>query len=249
MDVEAIKKKSIVYEIVDRLTEVIQSEAMRPGDRLPSERQLCESFEVSRSSLRTALKQLEYNGLLVIKPNSGVYISENALDVLEQNAVQAQPNPPLTDSKELFLARMECRVAMEPTVARLAAIYATEEDLQELRQILNRMESCTDSSAKGFYVEDQKFHDCIARASKNEFMREIINHYCVNIKYHLKSFGRIPNHIDISSEHHKQIVTAIEDRDPAAAEAAMLNHVLYSFHTNAKYIYGVKSELRKGVLK
>lgn len=246
MDVEAIKKKSIVYEIVDRLTEVIQSESMRPGDRLPSERQLCESFEVSRSSLRTALKQLEYNGLVVIKPNSGIYISGNALDVLEQNAVQA---PPLTDSKKLFLARMECRVAMEPTVARLAAIYATEEDLQELRQIISRMENYTDSSAKGFYIEDQKFHDCIAKASKNEFMREIINHYCVNIKYHLKSFGRIPNHIDISSEHHKQIVAAIEDQDPAAAEAAMLNHVLYSFHTNARFVYGVKSELRKGVLK
>lgn len=248
---EVIKKKSVVYEIVDQLVSIIQSGGFSAGERLPSERQLCETFKVSRSSLRAALQQLEFNGIVEIKQGSGTYVCQN-MEMLNEkmrnkisDILQYSGN-----DKDGFIPRMECRMIMEPIAARLAAIYATPEDLQELEDIIIRMKKYVDSTQKGgFYAEDQNFHDCIARASGNYMIRDIINNYCVSVYYHLKSFGRIPNLEECSLEQHKVIVEAIKAHNSKAAEKAMIKHILYSFEENAKYIYDVVPEFRKGILK
>lgn len=250
MEVGIIKRKSVVYEIVDRLIALIQSGAFQPGERLPSERKLCETFQVSRSSLRTALQQLAYNGVIEIRQGSGTYVSQDADVLIGQKQKDASNILAATENEEdSFISRMECRILMEPVAARLAAIYATDEELQELEEIIERMEEYTNSTQKaGFYAEDQNFHDCIAKASGNEMIRSIINTYCVNVYYHLKSFGRIPDLADFSVVQHKKIVDAIKNHDPKKAEEAMAEHVMYSFRENAKYIYDVKPVFREGIL-
>lgn len=246
-----IKKKTVVYEVVDRLVSFIQSGAFPPGTRLPSERQLCETFQVSRSSLRTALQQLAYNGVVEIKQGSGTYVCENAASLIEKKQEKLSDIICFTgDDEDNFISRMECRMFMEPVAARLAAIYATDEDLCELKEIISRMEVYVNSTqTAGFYVEDQNFHDCIARASKNAMIREIINNYCVSVYYHLRSFGRIPQLAEKSLEQHRMIVNAIEMHDAEAAETAMQEHIMYSFHENARYVYNVKPEFREGIKK
>lgn len=251
MSREVIKKKSVVHEIVDQLVSIIQSGGFSAGECLPSERQLCETFKVSRSSLRAALKQLEFNGIVEIRQGSGTYVCQNMemLNGKRQDKISDILRFSSND-KGSFIPRMECRMIMEPIAARLAAIYAAPEDLKELDDIIDRMEVYVDSTQKGgFYAEDQNFHDCIAKASGNYMIRDIINNYCVSIYYHLKSFGRIPNLEERSLEQHRIIVEAIKAHDPKAAEEEMAKHILYSFEENAKYIYGVVPEFREGILK
>lgn len=245
-----IKRKSLIHEIVDRLIALIQSGAFQPGERLPSERKLCETFQVSRSSLRTALQQLEYNGIIEIRQGSGTYVSENAEVLIDLHQETASDILAADDHDEdIFMDRMECRILIEPIAARLAAIYATETEIQELDEIIARMEMYIESTHKnGFYAEDQNFHDCIARASRNQMIRSIINTYCVNVYYHLKSFGRIPDLAENSLIQHKKIVETIKAGDAQGAEKAMAEHVMYSFRENAKYIYHVKAEFRDGIL-
>ncbi len=251
MNSGVIKRKSVVYEIVDRLIALIQSGAFKPGERLPSERKLCETFQVSRSSLRTALQQLEYNGIIETRLGSGTYVCQDAAGLIGQNQDKLSDIVfSAGNDADGFIPRMECRIIIEPVAARLAAIYATQADLDELESIIRRMEAYTGSAQKNsFYVEDQNFHDCIARASGNNMIRSIVNNYCVSIYYHLKSFGRIPKLAETSLEQHKKIADALKQHDPEAAEAAMLEHIQYSYRENATYIYHVDSDFRPGVLK
>lgn len=245
-----IKRTTVVYEIVDRLVSMIQTGAFSAGERLPSERQLCETFKVSRSSLRTALQQLAFNGIVNIRQGSGTYISEDAAALIGSKAAFSTTSI-LPDGKEKsgFMERMECRILIEPSVARLAALYASDEDIANLENVIKRMRFYVESDKQaGFFAEDQNFHDGLAAACKNEMLRDIINNYCVNIAFHLKSFGRIPHLAENSLTQHEEILKAIKAKDPLAAEKAMREHVEYSMRENAKYIYGGSKTFRNGLI-
>lgn len=245
-----IQKTTVVFEIVNELAHMIQKGMFQPGERIPSERQLCETFQVSRSSLRSAIQHLAFNGVLEVKAGSGTYVCENA------NALASFSPDVVTerisaegDEMQNFIPRMECRMLIEPIAARLAALYATPENLVELRAIIERMEVYVQSSSLGgFYVEDANFHDCIARATGNKNIQDIVNNYCVNIYYYLRGFGSIPNLESESMIQHKEILEAIENRDAKKAEALMKEHIMYSYKQNAKYVYYIDEPLREGIV-
>ena len=246
-----IRKTTVVFEIVNQMAHMIQKEMFKPGERIPSERQLCETFQVSRSSLRSAIQHLAFNGLLEVRAGSGTYVCKNASSLASFSPNVVTDRISLEDDEmQNFVPRMECRAIIEPAAARLAALYATQEDLAELKEIINRMDVYVESSSLGgFYAEDANFHDRIARATGNQNIQEIINNYCVNVYYHLRSFGAIPNLEAESAVQHKGILEAIENRDAQRAERLMRDHILYSYRQNAKYVYHVNQPLREGVVE
>lgn len=246
-----IRKTTVVFEIVNQMAHMIQKEIFKPGERIPSERQLCETYQVSRSSLRSAIQHLAFNGLLEVRPGSGTYVSRNAstLACFSPNIV-AERISLEEDERQSTTSRLECRVIIEPVAARLAALYATQEDLDELREIMNRMDEYVGFPAmSGVYVEDVNFHGCIARASGNQDICEIVSNYCMNVYYHHQSYGSVSGAEAELAAQHRGIMEAVGKRDARLAETLMRDHILYSCRVNGDEADQGKLVLRDGVVQ
>src|SRR5215217_1239373 len=137
--VEPVRRSRLSHQIVLQLTELIRDGRLRPGDRLPGERELAEQLKVSRSSLREALRAMESAGLVVSQHGSGVYVRDAvAWDAVSPLALVLQA------SGDTVGDLWEIRLIVEPEIAARAALRATAEDLATLTALLGRQEGALD---------------------------------------------------------------------------------------------------------
>ena len=161
------RASEIIYE---EIKERIVRRVLKPGDRLPSEKQLMEMFRRSRPTIREALRMLSSNGYIRTVPGSSGSI---VLEMTEKNMEQV-----ITDALQvnvISLAEMaEYRLTLEAAVAEWAATRSTEEELTEIRDVLNEMKSSIDSDVN-FAQLDTDFHKSIAKAAHNKIASVMIN--------------------------------------------------------------------------
>lgn len=218
-------QKKIIFD----LKEYIEFKNLEPGDKLPSERMLSEKFGVSRSSLREAIQQLEFFGILKSKPQSGTFIAN-----IGRVAMIGMLDDILRLEDPDFKSLVETRILLELKTVRLAALRRTEEDLAKMREALEAYKKKVLNGQKAV-EEDLLFHLAIAKASKNAtmntFMLNITPEIITNFeKHHVcdanLSFRGIQEHLDIYE--------AIEEQDPKKAKEKMKLHfkVLYQYCYN-----------------
>ena len=130
---EAIKQRRLYQDVVRQIRNLIDEGTLKPGDRLPSERELAEQLQVSRSSLREAMRTLELQGLVVSRPGAGTFVSNDT-----NGSVADALTAYLADGKDALKDVFEMRHILEPQMAALAAGRATPEDLQRLEQMLTQ---------------------------------------------------------------------------------------------------------------
>ena len=130
---EQVKKVRVYEEIVEQLKRYFKYGDLKPGERLPSERDLAEMFNCSRVSVRQALTILEAQGLVVRKVGGGTYKADSDDYELSQlvNLLMPEPEDAIDDP-------LEVRRLMEPQIAKLAAVRATEEDIAFMEDCLKR---------------------------------------------------------------------------------------------------------------
>ncbi|NPV71148.1 MAG: FadR family transcriptional regulator [Firmicutes bacterium] len=170
---EQVKSQKLTGIVADRIVELIRSGVLKPGDRLPTECELCKKFGVSRSPLREALRALEYVGLIDSHQGSGRYVSPTALSCVQRGIDwgRALSRSPLAEL-------MEARKYIEVLACRLAAQRATEEDISAIEGILGKLKArYTDESF--YFTEELNLHFAIVTAAKNkpvlEFMKALID--------------------------------------------------------------------------
>ena len=129
---EAIRRDK-VYEAVARQLETLILEKLKPGDKLPPERELAEMFAVSRSSIRDAIRSLELSGLVEPRQGVGTVVCEVTADSLLNPLVNA-----LKRRQELVSELLEVRKMIEPPLAARAATHASEDEIKEMEDILRR---------------------------------------------------------------------------------------------------------------
>ncbi len=218
MILKAVKKTRIYQDIVAQLKELIADGKLRPGDQLPSERELSEMFQVSRASVREAIRALESMGFIEIRQGEGTYIA-SSVETLLASVASA-----LLHQRDPLLQVFEARKILEPAITALAAERATAEDVGDLEAILAEQ---ADQVAKGETgVEaDTRFHSTLAEAAKNEVLLRLNEAIVDNLREtrlrSLQTQGRPPR----SLAGHREILAAIGSKDPARAQAAMLNHL------------------------
>ncbi|MEE9125246.1 MAG: FadR/GntR family transcriptional regulator [candidate division NC10 bacterium] len=218
MILKAVKKTRIYQDIVAQLKELIAEGKLKPGDQLPSERELSEMFQVSRASVREAIRALESMGFIEIRQGEGTYIA-SSVETLLASVASA-----LLHQRDPLLQVFEARKILEPAIAALAAERATAEDVGDLEAILAEQ---ADQVAKGETgVEaDTRFHSTLAEAAKNEVLLRLNEAIVDNLREtrlrSLQTEGRPPR----SLAGHREILAAIGSKDPARAQAAMLNHL------------------------
>ena len=116
-------------EIISKIRDYINYKNLEPGDKLPSERKLSESFEVSRSNVREAIQTLEYYGLLKSKPQSGTFVAD-----IGSVALNGMITDILRLEKPDFKSLVETRILLELKTVRLAALRRTKEELKEIEE-------------------------------------------------------------------------------------------------------------------
>jgi GntR family transcriptional repressor for pyruvate dehydrogenase complex len=218
-EIRPIQKVSIAEEIAKQIMDLISSGSLRPGQRLPSERELCEHFGASRPSLREALRGLAIVGVLNARVGDGTSVAVNPgvfmRKVMEWRMVTEKP-----DIDNL----LEVRVALEVLSAARAARNATEEDLKALRELVAKMKACGTNETQ-FARLDAEFHVVIAKASGNSLILNLVSMIRSQLIRALTQALRSSNAIMHSNKEHATLLNAIESHDAEASRAAMLAHL------------------------
>ena len=210
-----------VDKIINQIKQLISSGELKPGDKLPSERDLSQGFGVGRAYVRDAIRKLEFYGILKTMPQSGTVVAGfgvAALEGLISDVLQLQG----TD----FNSLVETRVMLEMTSARLAAVRRTDDDLFAISKALSEYEKAV--SAGGSAVEeDLMFHLKIAEASKNSVLNSLMLIVTPDILTYFKENDVCGGDRPQSAlEGHFAILDHIRDRKSDLAESAMQEHLL-----------------------
>jgi DNA-binding FadR family transcriptional regulator len=210
--------KRLYAKLADALSKSIASHKYAVGERLPSERELAAKFKVSRPIVREAIFALEADGLVEVRTGSGVYVKSNKLGA----------NAARRGDVGMF-ELLEARRAFEGETAALAASRITDEEIEELRRLVVEMRKKNASDIEMSEDADMRFHLLIATATRNPAIVQTIESFwqarrsSAQTQYFLKkvrSLGVAPN-----IREHSDILTALEQRDPNAARAAMRGHL------------------------
>ena len=162
MSFTTIKRESTLEVIVQQIKDQIKKGILKPGEKLPSERELASLLGVSRTSVREAIKALSFSGYLEVIQGKGTYVLEMSTKYDEiVNFFSGFSNYSLD-----YL--MEARIMLEGEFARLAALNANQEEIDLVERIFNEIASSKDLNS--FVVKDLEFHLTIAKATHNPFM-------------------------------------------------------------------------------
>ncbi len=204
------------------LREYISRSGLKAGQRLPPERALTTELGVTRSSLRKALDALEREGTIWRHVGKGTFVAATADDLDDMTKTPADLAPQLTPFK-----MMRARLAIEPAIAREAAMNASGEVLANLEEVMQRTRAAT--SWKQYEANDDEYHRTVARASDNLLLLTLFDQ--LNMVRRAVAWEKVRRSSDRPSvDHpsfaeHEAITRAISRRDPAAAHEAMRTHL------------------------
>ncbi len=206
-----------LYRVVSqRIEELIKTDHIAVGERLPSERDLAAKLNVSRASLREALIALELGGIVEVRGGSGVYVSERAAPPM--SVAEVGPGP-----FEVLAARR----TIESEVAAIAAKNATDSAIDAILTAVLEMEKSHDNRSANEQA-DRNFHVAIARATGNSALVGVIEHLWNQrgtLWHKLKEHFQTEELRKQTLLDHRNILSAIASHDPAGARAAMRAHL------------------------
>lgn len=213
-----VPRTKLSEAVFDKLLELLRSEQLKAGDRLPPERNLAERFGVSRVSLRDAIKRLELLGYVEVRQGDGSFIRRpdgKALSQPFQGLLSGQPH----------LARdlMEFRTLLEPQIAALAAQRCTPQAAQEFNHLLERQHRLVEDG-KRLSAEDVDFHELVARVAGNLTVLHVIG-TLQHLLQNLRDQSLIAGRPGLAIEQHSSIAEAIMTGQPERARDAMLEHL------------------------
>jgi len=221
---EPIRPKKISEEIVEQIKGLIARGELKPGDRIPSERDLATMLSVSRPSVREAIMVLETMGFLDSRQGGGTFVralTETSItDPLARLVEQRDP--------ELLRALVEVRMGLETWSAYLAAQRATSAEIAEMRRLYETM--AEQATRGGWNAEiDADFHYTITAASHNSLQMHVLDSihslFHATIQVALMEFYRQRGHVDNLLTQHREILEAIAARDPEMARQKMMAHL------------------------
>lgn len=216
---EAVKKTKVYEKVAQQIQGLIRDGLLKPGDRLPPERELAETFQVSRSSLRDAIRVLEVMGLVVPRQGEGTVVKDLTADSLVHPLANI-----LAHKRELVGELLDLRRILEPPLAARAAAHATDEELENLEAILKRQKEKVERGELAM-EEDSEFHYAIARAARNSVILKVVDVFMDLLKGSRERSLQVEGRLQKSFAGHRRILNAIKRRDAHGAEIAMRRHI------------------------
>jgi GntR family transcriptional repressor for pyruvate dehydrogenase complex len=208
--------------VAETILDVILEQGLRPGDQLPSERELGEQFGVSRTVVREAVRGLAARGVVETHAGRGLSVAAVGLE-----DVATSMRLYLHGQDELPYQKVdEVRTLLEVSVAGLAALRGTEDQLATLREAHGRMQAIDDPEE--YALLDLEFHRALARMTQNELhliMLDSIRDVLLEIR---RAASRLPNDHAAALEEHQAILDRVAARDEQGARRAMERHLRHA---------------------
>jgi len=217
-DFDVIRRNKVYEEVAKQIERLILKK-LRPGDKLPSERELAEMLQVSRSSIRDAIRGLELMGLVEPRQGAGTIVREVSAESLVNPFANA-----LKHRQELVSELLDFRKMLEPPLAARAATHASPEEISEMEEILQRQEA-TLSRGEASIAEDAEFHYSIALASGNSVVLKVLDILMDLLRETRERSLQLKGRPQKSLAGHRRILAAIKRHDAEAAKAAMRRHI------------------------
>jgi len=219
---EAIKNTKVFDQVIGQIKELIRQGDLKRGDKLPSEREMCEQLRV-RTSIREALRALEMLGIIEARQGGGNYIKEQFEDSFFE---------PLSLTFLLHGSNIDevikFRQMIEPQAAGEAALRRSEEQLEEMKRLLCELNTSENESVSA--AIDKQLHYKIIEASGNKLVSytmyavsALVEEYIINTR---SSMFKNPENKRLLYKQHESIIHAIEQQDSTAAIRAMSEHLL-----------------------
>lgn len=227
-----ISRQKLSEQVALRLAAEIQAQHWKPGEKLPSEAELCKAFGVGRSSLREALTSLAFIGLIRMRAGGGSYVAE------QPSAYWSAPwlaNGVLTTERDLN-DFSEARMVLEADLAALCAERATPEDVATIEALVGEMKDSIYKDRDRFHELDLSFHLAVGSGSKNQVLIELLKHIRGRLHELIKKSLLLPEAMELASTHHRQILEAVKKHNPAKAREAMRGH-LGAFQRGYKVLF------------
>jgi DNA-binding FadR family transcriptional regulator len=223
MGAQPIIRRKLADEVRDRLMAMIRSGELRPGDRLPSERDLMDRFSVGRPAVREALQSLGSAGLIEISHGERARIAvpdtRDMFDRIGQTVLHLLQTSPTT-----LEHLKQARIMFEVGMVKMAAQSASDSDIDRLRETLERQRDAQEVPAE-FVKGDMAFHTAIAALCGNSVcvvLSEAMLDWLFNFR---RDLLRLPGSEVITLAEHERLLQTISAHDVEAAEKAMLDHL------------------------
>jgi GntR family transcriptional repressor for pyruvate dehydrogenase complex len=209
----ALKRTNLSEQLMVQLAELIREGEFRPGDRLPSERDLAQRMSVSRATVREGLRVMASHGLVAIRPGAGTFIAEGSPEALALALSHIAV-------REVF----ELRQLLEPSICYLAAERATPEDLAKLDSILNEQRRQVELGHPGA-SEDGSFHRALAEATHNRAILRLGSALIDVLALSRDPRYQTPQRALTSLTSHEHIIEAVKAHAPRRARQFMEEHI------------------------
>jgi GntR family transcriptional repressor for pyruvate dehydrogenase complex len=217
---KTIERVPVVQQVVNNIRDFILSGTVEVGQKLPTEKELCENMAVGRGTLREAFRILQAKGLVEIKQGRGAFVArikeQDPNDIVEwfvQNEVE------LKDC-------IEVRSAIEPLSIKLAIARSNETDIAQLERTHSRfVKAVEENDIAGIAKYDERFHNQIVEMSKNKLLISINKKVSECIQTFRSKTFQVHQNAQNAIEPHSNIMRALEERDCEAGELYMRKHL------------------------
>jgi GntR family transcriptional regulator, transcriptional repressor for pyruvate dehydrogenase complex len=213
--------RALSERITARISDEIISGALKPGDRLPPERQLAEQFGVSRTVIRDAVKTLSGRGIVQVRRGSGIFVA-TAEETMMGRLGELASVLPLHGAglRDLF----DVRKVLEAQAAEWAALRRGDQHVERVRGAVEDARRSPDN-LDVLSRKDAQFHVAVAEASRNLVLVRVMLALLDLLEAARRESLSIPGRPQLSLGQHEEVLRAIEDQDPRAARRAMLKHL------------------------
>ena len=224
MEMQRAVRVSLSQIVLEQLLGLIRDGQLKPGDRLPSEADLCAMVGVGRSSVREAVKALAFMGLVESKPGRGsILLMRAANPIPQRNAAHALQSSAMFDLYEV-------RQFLEGGCAARAAERATEEEVVAIAHAA-QAEEARFAAGKSAFRENDAFHLAIARAAHNQVFVESLRSLLSQIRpFRQQLTDPVPDVRQRDTAEHRAILEAIRERNPSRAQKLMVAHIAAAAH-------------------
>ncbi|BAX80490.1 MAG: FadR/GntR family transcriptional regulator [Labilibaculum antarcticum] len=226
--------QTLSQKIERRIEEAIRQKKLLVGAKLPSERELCEMFAVSRTALREALRRLSARGLVEIKKGSGMFVSELKIkDAIDSLNLYYD----LSFDSNLIPQIIEVRRVFEPEIARMAANNRTDKDLELLKKSITDLEDCDPDNTQLEADIINKFHLNVAKATGNPIVIITMEPvYSLLPRMRNLIYANVDGEKAFTIKAHRTIFEAIRDKDADLAFKAMVEQINRTLEIYKQYL-------------
>jgi GntR family transcriptional repressor for pyruvate dehydrogenase complex len=216
----AVRPSRLYEQIVEQVEESILKGKLKPGERLPAERDLAQSFGVSRTAVREALKTLREKGLVEAYSGRGTFVTSGTSQAFRQSLdLMVRINP-----QEGLLHLAELRQMLEPEIAARAATRIDAQLLATMQEAVAQMDAYLEDP-DGYVEADLDFHLALAEAVGNPLILSLLDSIVGLLRAQRTRIFKVEGGPERGQFHHKRILAAIEQHDAEQAREAMRAHL------------------------